>query len=74
VRSGKFAIFFDLHFKNYVPVTAMKVASANNVKVYTVSGQAVRALPDWLVRQKKRSLRDDPGANPGAHSRPKLTL
>lgn len=39
----------------------MKVASANNVKVYTVSGEAVRALPEWLVRQKKRALRDDPG-------------
>jgi len=39
----------------------MKVASANNVKVYTVSGEAVRNLPDWLVRQKKRALRDDPG-------------
>jgi ribosome biogenesis protein ENP2 len=42
----------------------MKVASANNVKVYTVSGQVVRALPDWLIRQKKRSLRDDPGTSP----------
>ena len=39
----------------------MKVASANNVKVYTVSGEAVRSLPDWLVRKKKRALRDDPG-------------
>ena len=39
----------------------MKVASANNVKVYTVSGEAVRTLPEWLIRQKKRSLRDDPG-------------
>lgn len=39
----------------------MKVASANNVKVYTVSGEAVRPLPDWLVRKKKRALRDDPG-------------
>jgi ribosome biogenesis protein ENP2 len=50
----------------YVPpiinvVAAMKVASANNIKVYTVSGEAVRTLPEWLVRQKKRSLRDDPG-------------
>jgi len=39
----------------------MKVASANNVKVYTVSGEAARTLPEWLIRQKKRSLRDDPG-------------
>jgi hypothetical protein len=42
-------------------LAAMKVASANNVKVYTVSGEAVRTLPDWLIRQKKRALRDDPG-------------
>jgi len=39
----------------------MKVVSTNNVKVYTVSGEAVRSLPDWLVRQKKRALKDDPG-------------
>jgi len=39
----------------------MKVASTNNVKVYTVAGEGVRSLPEWLVRQKKRSLRDDPG-------------
>jgi ribosome biogenesis protein ENP2 len=44
----------------------MKVASANNVKVYTVSGEAVRALPEWLVRQKKRALRDDPGPLPSS--------
>jgi len=54
----------QVDFGHYVPATAMKVASANNVKVYTVSGQAVRALPEWLVRQKKRSLRDDPGTRP----------
>jgi hypothetical protein len=62
--SKSLQFFFDLHSKDYVPATAMKVASANNIKVYTVSGQAVRALPDWLVRQKKRSLRDDPGTTP----------
>jgi len=49
----------------------MKVASANNIKVYTVSGEAVRALPEWLVRQKKRVLRDDPGI---LRLRPKLKI
>jgi hypothetical protein len=39
----------------------MKVASTNDVKVYTVAGEGVRSLPEWLTRQKKRSLRDDPG-------------
>jgi hypothetical protein len=39
----------------------MKVASTNNVKVYTVAGEGVRSLPEWLIRQKKHALRHDPG-------------
>lgn len=39
----------------------MKVTSANNVKVYTVSGDSERPLPEWLIRQKKRQLRNDAG-------------
>jgi len=47
-------------FSAFCPST-MRVVSTNNIKVYTVAGQGVRALPEWLIRQKKRSLRDDPG-------------
>jgi ribosome biogenesis protein ENP2 len=41
----------------------MKVTSANNVKVYTVSGDSERPLPEWLIRQKKRQLRNDAGTS-----------
>ena len=50
-----------LSFPPYA-LTIMKVSSANNVKVYTVSGEAVRTLPEWLIRAKKRQLKDDPGS------------
>ncbi|BFZ60257.1 Small ribosomal subunit bioproteinsis [Saitoella coloradoensis] len=38
----------------------MKLNSAGDIKIYTVSGQgATRALPDWLARRKRKALRDD---------------
>ena len=38
----------------------MKVTSQNGISVYTVSGASTsRSLPDWLVRKRKKSLRDD---------------
>jgi ribosome biogenesis protein ENP2 len=42
----------------------MKVTATNNVQVYTVSGEVARSLPEWLVRQKKKTLRNDPGSLP----------
>jgi ribosome biogenesis protein ENP2 len=40
----------------------LQVTTANNVKVYTVSGGlGSRSIPDWLVRQKKKSLKKDFG-------------
>ncbi|CAO3694428.1 unnamed protein product [Rhizopus stolonifer] len=36
----------------------LHVTTANNVKVYTVSGGlGSRAIPDWLARQKKKALK-----------------
>ncbi|KAI9280103.1 WD40-repeat-containing domain protein [Sporodiniella umbellata] len=38
----------------------LQVTTANNVKVYTVSGSlGSRAIPDWLSRQKKKALKRD---------------
>ncbi|KAF2870293.1 hypothetical protein BDV95DRAFT_496783 [Massariosphaeria phaeospora] len=39
----------------------MKVSNHSTVPVYTVAGsQTARPLPDWLVRKRKRSLKQDP--------------
>ncbi len=38
----------------------MKVSNVGTASVYTVSGPSSRALPDWMVRQKKQSLKKDP--------------
>lgn len=39
----------------------MKLANANDVQVYAVAGSSTgRPLPDWLARQRKRSLKNDP--------------
>lgn len=38
----------------------MKLSNPDSVSVYTVAGGAGRALPDWLSRRRKRSLKDDP--------------
>ncbi|KAF1938158.1 hypothetical protein EJ02DRAFT_514734 [Clathrospora elynae] len=37
----------------------MKITSGE-VPVYTISGSEARPLPEWLVRQRKRSLKNDP--------------
>ncbi|KAG1172514.1 hypothetical protein G6F70_006418 [Rhizopus microsporus] len=38
----------------------LQVTTANNIKVYTVSGGlGSRAIPDWLARQKKKQLKRD---------------
>jgi ribosome biogenesis protein ENP2 len=34
--------------------------SAGTVPVYTLSGSEARPLPEWLVRKRKRSLKNDP--------------
>lgn len=40
----------------------LPVTTANNVKVYTVSGGlGSRSIPDWLARQKKKALKKDFG-------------
>ncbi|CAO3700185.1 unnamed protein product [Rhizopus microsporus] len=37
----------------------LQVTTANNIKVYTVSGGlGSRAIPDWLARQKKKQLKE----------------
>ncbi|TVY91526.1 Ribosome biogenesis protein [Lachnellula willkommii] len=39
----------------------MKLTNNNQVPVYTISGASTaRPLPDWLARQRKRSLKNDP--------------
>jgi ribosome biogenesis protein ENP2 len=39
----------------------MNVSSHTGVPVYTISGASTaRELPDWLVRKRKRSLKNDP--------------
>lgn len=37
----------------------MKISNSA-VPVYTISGSEARPLPEWLVRQRKRSLKNDP--------------
>ena len=37
----------------------MEVSFLNDVKVYHVTGAGQGALPDWLVRQKKKALKKD---------------
>ena len=47
----------------------LQVTTANNVKVYTVSGGlGSRSIPDWLVRQKKKALKKDFGIDFGTNS------
>ncbi|KAB5566492.1 WD40-repeat-containing domain protein [Coniochaeta sp. 2T2.1] len=39
----------------------MKLTNPGDVSVYTISGASTaRPLPDWLARQRKRSLKNDP--------------
>ena len=38
----------------------MKISNDSTVPVYTISGAEARPLPDWLVRKRKRSLKQDP--------------
>lgn len=39
----------------------MKLSNSSEVAVYTVSGaDSARPLPEWLQRQRKRSLKNDP--------------
>jgi len=49
----------------------MKLTNPNDVPVYTISGaDTARPLPDWLVRKRKRSLKQDEDfANRGTKTR-----
>jgi ribosome biogenesis protein ENP2 len=39
---------------------AMKLSNPSEVPVYTIAGSdSARPLPDWLARQRKRSLKND---------------
>lgn len=39
----------------------MKVFNHSNVPIYTVAGSSnSRTLPEWLIRKRKRSLKNDP--------------
>lgn len=49
-------------FNTNIQKMVLQVTTANNVKVYTVSGGlGSRSIPDWLVRQKKKALKKDFG-------------
>jgi ribosome biogenesis protein ENP2 len=38
----------------------MKLSNPSEVPVYTIAGSdSARPLPDWLARQRKRSLKND---------------
>ncbi len=37
----------------------LAVTTLNNVRVYNLSGNSHRSLPDWLVRRSARSLKKD---------------
>ncbi|KAL5386237.1 hypothetical protein DPSP01_004318 [Paraphaeosphaeria sporulosa] len=37
----------------------MKISNDSAVPVYTIAGAEARPLPDWLVRRRKRSLKQD---------------
>lgn len=40
----------------------LKSTPGANVPVYQIAGtNTSRALPDWLARKRKRSLKNDPG-------------
>lgn len=39
--------------------SSLPVTTLNNVRVYNISGNAHRTLPDWLVRKSARSLKKD---------------
>ena len=41
------------------PNATLPVTTLNNVRVYNISGNAHRSLPDWLVRKSARSLKKD---------------
>lgn len=38
---------------------SLPVTTLNNVRVYNISGNSHRSLPDWLVRKSARSLKKD---------------
>jgi ribosome biogenesis protein ENP2 len=37
----------------------LPVTTLNNVRVYNISGNSHRSLPDWLVRKSAKSLKKD---------------
>ena len=41
------------------PNATLPVTTLNNVRVYNISGNAHRSLPDWLVRKSAKSLKKD---------------
>lgn len=43
-----------------LPHYATMKISSGNVPVYTISGSEARPLPEWLIRKRKRSLKNDP--------------
>jgi ribosome biogenesis protein ENP2 len=52
---------FELHSNLHTHAAAMKISNPSAVPVYTVAGSdTARPLPDWLIRKRKRSLKQDP--------------
>lgn len=38
----------------------LQVTNSNNVKIYSVTAAAKSAIPDWLARKSRKSLKKDP--------------
>lgn len=62
LRIQRFLNFFSSQRDLTDPQYAiMKLTNSNEVQVYTISGASTaRPLPEWLARQRKRSLKNDP--------------
>ncbi len=53
-KKGSTAVASSAPSASTLPVTTL-----NNVRVYNISGNAHRSLPDWLVRRSARTLKKD---------------
>jgi hypothetical protein len=53
---------FDCHGHcDISTISTMKLSNHSEVPVYTIAGSnTARPLPEWLVRKRKRSLKQDP--------------
>jgi len=40
---------------------ALKVSNPNDIKIYSITSAAKLAIPDWLARRNRKSLKHDIG-------------